>query len=96
MRADNQLSVLIQRTCVENISQPGLRRCQPSGLRGDAWVSEFQSTQHAVNACVVSSRGFGGAAGFSVFLLWVQEGAAQSALAEILSTLCFQVFFARW
>ena len=30
----------------------------------------------------MSSSGFGGAACFSVFQLWVQEGAAQSALAE--------------
>ena len=33
-------------------------------------------------ACVVSSRGFGGAASFSVFQLWVQEGAAQAALTK--------------
>ena len=52
------------------------------GFRGDAWVSEFQTAHHSVNACVVSPRSFGGAAGLSVFQLWVQGGAAQSALAE--------------
>ena len=66
----------------ENISRPGLRRGEPSGFRIGAWVCEFQSTQHGVNACVVSSCGFGGAAGFSVFQLWVQEGTTQLALAK--------------
>ena len=66
----------------ENISRPGLCFCEPSGFRGDARVCECQSAHHSVNACVVSSRSFGGAAGFFVFQLWVQEGAAQAALAE--------------
>ena len=66
----------------ENISPPGLRCCKPSGFCGDAWVCEFQSAHHSVNACAVSSRSFGGAARFSVFQLWIQEGAAQSALTE--------------
>ena len=34
-----------------------------------------------VNASVVSSRGFGSAAGFSVFQLWVQERTAASTLS---------------
>ena len=46
----------------ENISQPGLRCCEPSGFRCDAWVCEFQSAHHSMKACVVSSRSFGGAA----------------------------------
>ena len=33
-----------------------------------------------MNARVVSSRGFGSGAGFSVFQLWVQEGTAAAAL----------------
>ena len=39
-------------------------------------VCEFEAANYSVNACVFSSRGFGGAASFSVFQLWVQEGAA--------------------
>ena len=66
----------------ENISRPGLRCCQPSGFRGDTPICECQTTHHSENACVVSPRGFGGAAGFIVFQLWVQEGAAQAALAK--------------
>ena len=39
--------------------------------------------QDGVNACVVSSSSFGGAAGFSVFFdLVVQEGSTQPALAK--------------
>ena len=66
----------------EHIGRPALRCCEPYGFLSDAWVCEFQSAHHGVNACVVSSRGFGSAAGFSVFQLWVQEGATQSALAK--------------
>ena len=54
----------------------------PSGLGGNAWACEFQSTQDGVNTCVVSSCGFGGAASLSVFQLWVQEGTTQSALTK--------------
>ena len=57
----------------ENISRRGLRCCEPSGFRSDAWVCEFQSTQNGVTACVVSPSGFSGAAGFSVLKLGVQE-----------------------
>ena len=57
----------------ENISWFGLRCCEPSGFRSDAWVFEFQSTQNGVTACVVSPSGFSGAAGFSVLKLGVQE-----------------------
>ena len=49
----------------ENISPPGLRCCETTGLRGDAWVREFQTAHHSENARVVSSRGFSGAARFS-------------------------------
>ena len=64
----------------EKISPPGLRCCKPSGFRGNAWVCEFQSTQDGVNTCVVSPSGFGSAAGFTVFKLWVQEETKLSAL----------------
>ena len=57
----------------EEISRPGLRCCEPSGFRGDAWVCEFQSTQNCMNASAVPSSGYGGAARLSVFMLWVQE-----------------------
>ena len=63
-------------------SRPGLRCCEPSGFRGDAWVSKIQPTSNCVNASVVSSCGFGGAAGFSVLKLWVQERTTQSALTK--------------
>ena len=65
----------------ENNSRPGLRCCEPSGFRGDAWVCEFQTPHHSVNACAVSPRSFGGAAGLSVFQLWVQEGTASATLS---------------
>ena len=51
----------------ENISRPGLRSCEPSVFRGDAWASEFHAADHGVNARRVSPRGFGVAAGFCVF-----------------------------
>ena len=35
-----------------------------------------------MKATTVSSSGFGGAAGFTVFKLWVQEGTTQSALIK--------------
>ena len=41
----------------------------PSGLGGNAWACEFQSTQDGVNTCL------------SVFQLW-QEGTTQSALTK--------------
>ena len=45
----------------EEISQR-LRCCEPSGFRGDAWVCEFHTAHHSVNASVVvSQRGSGGA-----------------------------------
>ena len=67
-------------TAGKNISQPGLRSCEPSGLRSNACVCEFQSADHSVNACVVSSRCFGSAAGFSVFQMLVQKGTATTAV----------------
>ena len=68
----------------ENISRPGLRSGEPSGFRSDAQVCKFQATNHSVNACAVSSRGFGSAAGFSMFHLWVQEGTATATLSATL------------
>ena len=46
-----------------------------------------------MNARAVSPSGFGGAAGFSVFKLEVQEGGAQSALAASCPCLVSKSFF---
>ena len=43
-----------------------------------------------------SSRGFGGAATFSVFQLWVQEGTHTIGTDQNLTTPYYQVFSARW
>ena len=51
------------------ISRSGLCFCESSGFRGDSWVRESQSSKDGVNASIVPSSGFGGAAGFSV-LKW--------------------------
>ena len=64
----------------EKISPPGLRCCEPSEFRGNAWVCEFQSTQDGGNTCVVSPSGFRSAASSTVFKLWVQEETKLSAL----------------
>ena len=55
----------------ENVSRPGLRSSEPSVFRSNARVCQFQTAHHSVNAGIVSSRGFGGAAGFRMFQLWV-------------------------
>ena len=65
----------------ENISQPGLRSSETPGFRRSARVCQFRAADHGVNARVVPPRGFGGAAGFCVFQLWVQRGTAATALA---------------
>ena len=65
----------------ESISWPGLRSCELPGFRGDARVCKNQAADHSVNARVVCSCGFGSAAGFCKFQLWVQEGAAASTLS---------------
>ena len=44
--------------------------------------ASFQSTNERVNARVVPTGGFGGAAGFSVFKMWVQVGTACPALTK--------------
>ena len=44
-------------------------------------ASKFHAADHGVNARVVPPRGFGVAAGFCVFQLWVQEGMAAPALS---------------
>ena len=62
-----------RRSGLENLGRPGLRCCEPSGFRSDASIGESQTAHNSVNACVVSSRGFGVAAGFSVFKLEVTE-----------------------
>ena len=63
---------------------------EPSRFRSNAQVCEFQTAHHSVNACVVSSRGFGSAARFCMFQLWVQERTAThpNRFAE--------PFFAHW
>ena len=66
----------------EDISRPGLRCCEPSGINRTAWVCGFQPTQDGVKTCVVSSCGFGSVASLSVFQLWVQKGTTQSVLAK--------------
>ena len=66
----------------ENTSRPGLQSCELFGFCGDAWGCEFFTAYHSVNACVMPPRGFGGAAGFSVLVLWVQERTTYSALTQ--------------
>ena len=66
----------------ENISRPGLRTGEPSGIGSNARVYKFQAADQSVNACVVSPRAFGGAAALSVFQLWVWKGAALAALTK--------------
>ena len=73
----------------ENVSRPGLRNCEPPGFRGNAKVCQFHAADHFVNTSVVPPRGFGVAAGFCVFQLWVQEGTAASATSH-------PVFSERW
>ena len=51
-----------------------------SPLGSVARVCKFQAADHSVNARVVFSRGFGCAAGFCMFQLWVWEGTAASTL----------------
>ena len=63
----------------ENIGRPGLRSGEPFGFH-HARVCKFHAADHSVNARRVSSRGFGCAAGFCMFQLWVWEGAAASTL----------------
>ena len=48
----------------------------------NARICQFHAADHGVNACVVCARGFGVAAGFCVFQLWVQEGTATLLLAS--------------
>ena len=65
----------------EKISQLGLRSGEPLGVPSVMPGSASFITQTtSVNARMVSSRGFGSAAGFCVFQLWVQDGAAASTL----------------
>ena len=40
----------------------------------------MSATNYGMNTCVMRPRGFGGAAGFRMFQLWVQEGATASTL----------------
>ena len=57
----------------EKISRSGLCFCESSGFRGDSWVRESQSAKHGMNANMVPSSGFGGAAGFAVLKWSVKE-----------------------
>ena len=65
----------------ENISRPGLRSGESSGLRGNARVRKFHAADHGVNTRTVHPRRFSGAALLCVFQLWVQEGTAVLALS---------------
>ena len=71
----------------ENVSRPGSRSGEPCGFRSNAQVCKFQAADHSVNARVLSSRGFGNAAGFTMFQLWVQEGATSHLLPSLSCTL---------
>ena len=64
----------------ENISRPGLRSSEPPGFRGNARNCKFHAADHSVNTRTVSSCGFGNAASFCVFQLWIQERTAASTL----------------
>ena len=66
----------------EKISRSGLRFCGSYRFLGDARVRKFKSTEDGVNASMVSSSGFGGAASLSMVQLWLQEGTTQSALTK--------------
>ena len=57
----------------ENIGRPGLRSSEPSWFRSSARVCKFHAADHSVNARIVSSRGFGCAAGFCMFQLSGKE-----------------------
>ena len=57
----------------EKIKRPGLCFCESSGFRGDAWVCESQSSHDGVNASMVRSGGFSGAAELTMFKLRIQE-----------------------
>ena len=59
-----------------NISRPGLRSGESSGVRSNARVRESQTTKHSVNARVVSPRSFGCAAGFCMFQVWEETAAS--------------------
>ena len=59
----------------------GLRSSEPPGFRGNAGVCQFHAADYRMNTRVVPPRGFGAAAGFCVFQLWVLEGSAAPALA---------------
>ena len=80
----------------ENISRPGLRSGEPSGFRSNTQVRKFHTADQSVNARMVSSRGFGCAAGFCVFQLWVQEGAAAPTLSATHPESVAESFFAHW
>ena len=62
----------------KEIRRSGLRCCEPSVFRCNAWVCEFQSNQDGVKACVVRPSGFGGAATPSVVLEAVSVETAAS------------------
>ena len=47
--------------------------CESSELSGDSWISKFQSSQDGVNAIIVPSSGFSGAASFTMLKLRVKE-----------------------
>ena len=64
----------------KNIRHPGLRCGKSSRLRSNARVCECHAADHSVNARTMSTRGLGCAAGFCVFQMRVQDGAAASTL----------------
>ena len=67
----------------EKVGGSGLRCSEPPGFRSDARVCQFHAADNGINARVVHPRGFGVAACFCVFQLWVQEGPAAMALVPI-------------
>ena len=69
---------------------------KPSGFRSDARICKFHAADHSANACVVSPRSFGCAAGFCMFQLWVLEEAAPSTLPTTHPESVAESFFARW
>ena len=64
------------------ISRPGLRSSEPPAFRIKARICQFQSADRGVNTRVVPLRGLAAAASLTMFQLWVQEGATQTALAK--------------
>ena len=80
----------------ENVSRPGLRSCEPSGFRSNAWVCEFLTADHGVNACAESSRGFGSACKFLRIPAAGPGRSHTNGTRQILSTLCCQLLSARW